>query len=174
MYWKRACHFIQSLAVMKQLFIRGKNISRAAPILVKRFGAHLLGALSMIFCIADAAQNIARRQAIVLDLQLGHDQFYCGKLIVIVIDREISGKSCRSRLAPQQPRAERMKRRKPGLRGRNSRAQQKLRDAIAHLFRGFVCEGHGKNGLSRYTVGDQIRHAVSDGPGLAGTGARED
>ncbi len=70
--------------------------------------------------------------------------------------------------------AERVKRRKPGLRGRNSGAQKEVRNAIAHLFRGFVSESHGEDRFGGHAIGDQVGHAKCNSPCLAGSGARED
>ena len=67
-----------------------------------------------------------------------------------------------------------MKRGKPRLRGRDSSAQQEIRDAIAHLFRGFVGERDGQDGFGGHSVGDQVCHAIGDRAGLAGAGAGKD
>ena len=61
-----------------------------------------------------------------------------------------------------------------GCDGRNPCAQQKVRHAIAHLFRGFVRERDGKNGLGGHAVGDQIGHAKRDRARLAGSRAGQD
>ena len=128
----------------------------------------------MIFRVADAAENIPRRQAVVFDLQLGHCQLDGRNLIVVIVNGKIPRQACRRRFAPEEARADRMKRGKPWLRGRDPGAQQELRDAVAHLLRGFVGERDGENGFCGHAVGNQICHAISDRAGLAGAGAGED
>src|SRR5712664_2406430 len=60
-----------------------------------------------------------------------------------------------------------MKRRKPRLRRRNSRAEQKVRDAMAHLLRCFVGESYRQNGFGGHPIGAQAGHSIGDRPRLA-------
>src|SRR6266852_284444 len=60
-----------------------------------------------------------------------------------------------------------MKRRKPWLRRRNSRAEQKVRDAITHLLSCFVGESYRQNGFGGHPIGDQAGHSIGDCPRLA-------
>ena len=60
-----------------------------------------------------------------------------------------------------------MKRRKPGLRGRHSRAQKQIGDARAHFLRGFVGERDRKDRFGGHALGNQIGHTEGDGAGLA-------
>ena len=165
---------VQGFAVVKELFVSHENIGDAPPVLVERFGAQLLGCLAMIFRMADPAENIPRRQTFVFDLQLGHGQLDCRKLVFIVVYRKTPRQIGGSRFAPEQPRAERMKRGKPGPPRRDPGAQQEVRDTIAHLFRGFVGERDRKNGFGGDSAGNQIGHAIRDRTGLAGAGTGED
>ena len=121
----------------------------------------------MILRVADAAQHVARRQVIGVDLQLGHGQFYGRDLVVLIVNGEVTGQPGGRRLAPQKPRAERMKCRNPGLPRRNASAQKQIRDAIAHFFCGFVGEGHRQNRFRGHAFGDQVRHAAGNRARLA-------
>ena len=159
---------------MQEFFVRPENIRGAVAVLVERFGAQLLRTLAMIFRVADPTKDLPRCQVVVFDLQLGHCQLDGRKLVVVVVNGKIPRQAGRSRFAPQKARAERMKRGKPRLRGRDSSAQQEIRKAIAHLFRGFVGERDGEDGFGGHSLGDQICHAIRDRAGLAGARASED
>ena len=94
------------------------------------------------------------------------------ELIGRVVDDEVAREADCRRLAAQEPRAERVKRRHPHAAA--VRAQQRL-DALAHFLRGLVREGHRENlvGL-RVAVADEVRDSAGDDAGLAGPGAGED
>ena len=62
----------------------------------------------------------------------------------------------------------------PGLSGRNARAKEKIGNAVAHFFGGFVGEGDGENGVGRNAAGDEIGHAEGDGASFAGACSGED
>ena len=59
---------VQSLAVVQSFFISAENVSGLASILSKCFGADLLGSLTVILRVANAAQDITRSQFIGIDL----------------------------------------------------------------------------------------------------------
>src|SRR2546430_14599923 len=55
-----------------------------------------------------------------------------------------------------------------------SSAQQQARNTIAHFFRGLVGERLPEYGFRRNPIREQVRHAIRDGPRLAGTSTGED
>ena len=152
---------------MQGLFVSRKDVGGLASILCKCLSANLLGAFAMILRIADAAQHVSRRQVIRINLQLGHSQLHGRDLVVVVINRKVAWQARGRRFAAQKPCAKRVKRRNPRLPGRDARAQEQIRDAIAHFFRGFVSEGHREDGVCGDPLGDQVGHAIGDGAGLA-------
>ena len=159
---------------MKEPLVRRENVGNVATVLIERFGAQLPRGLAMIFRVTNPAENVPGRQAVVIDLQLGHCQFNGRELIVIIVNGKIPRQaSCRC-FAPQKARAQGMKCGKPGLRGWDTSAQQQARNTIAHFFRGLVGERHREYGFRRNPIRDQVRHAIRDGPRLAGTSTGQD
>ena len=122
--------------------------------------------------MADARQRRARLNEAVVDLQLLQRLLDDGELVGRIVDDEIARQADRRRLAAQQPRAERVKRRHPHAAAVG--AEQRL-DARAHLFRGLVREGDGENFVRLgVAVADEVGDAAGDDAGLAGAGAGED
>src|SRR5258707_14961025 len=141
---------VQSLAILQELFVSSENVRDVTSLLTKSFGTDLFRSLAMILREADAAQDVARSQFIRIDLQLGHGQLYGGDLVVVVVNGEVARQSGGGSIAPQKPSAKRMKRGNPGLPGRDTGAQQQIRDAVAHFFRGLVCESDRQNRARRH------------------------
>ena len=79
-----------------------------------------------------------RRHELVVDAELALRLLHDRDLIGRVVDDEIARQPDLRRLAPQQPRAQRMERGEPDAAG--VAADQRL-DALAHLLRGLVREG---------------------------------
>ena len=127
----------------------------------------------MILGITDAAQYVAGSQVIRVDPQLGHGQLHRGNLVVVVVNGEVAREPGCGCFAPQDPRAQRMKRGNPGLPRRDAGAQQQIRDAVAHFLRSFVGEGHRQNRFRRHAFGDQVGHAIGDRPRFARSRASE-
>ena len=75
------------------------------------------------------------------------------------------------RLTPQQPRAQRVKRREPDSVARS--AQHRF-DALPHLACGFIGEGDRQHFVRRgVSVADEIRDAIGDDACLSRAGARQ-
>ncbi len=158
---------IERIALMQQLFVGRKNIRDAPAVLADGLAAQHLGSLRVIFCVADAAEDIPRRKAVVIDRQLAHGELHGGELVVVIVNCEISRQACARRFPSQKPCAQGVKRRKPGLRGRHSRAKQQIGHARAHLLRGLVGESDCEDRVGRHALGNQIGHAERDGARLA-------
>ena len=94
------------------------------------------------------------------------------QLVGRVVDDEVARQADGRRLAAQQPRAERVKRRHPHAAAVG--AEQRL-DARAHLLGGLVRERDGEH-LVRLgvAVADEVGDAAGDDARLAGAGAGED
>src|SRR6266849_1840769 len=164
---------IESVAFVEQLFVGGVDVGDLASIFVDRAGAKIFGRLAVVLGIADAAENVARRERVVVDLQVGHGQLDGGELVVVIVDGEIAREAGIRRFAAKKAGAKRMKGGEPGLRGRHAGAQQQVRDAIAHFLGGFVGEGDREDGFGGDTAGNEIGHAEGDGASLAGSGSGE-
>ena len=133
---------------------------------------HLLRRLHAILRMADARERRARLDVAVVDLQILQRLLDHRQLIGRVVDHEIARQSDRRRLAPEQPRAQRVERRHPHAAA--VFAKQRL-DARPHLLGRLVGEGDGEHFVGpRVSVAHEICDAAGDDPGLAGPGARED
>ena len=105
-------------------------------------------------------------EAVLLD-QLLDDRL----LIARVVDDEVARQADVRRLAAQQPRAQRVKRRDPHRAA--VRAEQRL-DARAHLLRRLVGERDREHAVARREAfGDEIRDAMRDDARLPRARARE-
>ena len=141
---------------MQHFFISAVDIGGLTPVLSEGFGPDLLGCLTMILGITDAAQYVAGSQVIRFDPQLGHGQLHRGELVVVV-NGEVAREPGCGRFAPQDPRAQRMTRGNPRLAGREAGAQQQIRDAVAQFLGGFVVEGHIQYLFVRLALGEPER-----------------
>src|SRR5216684_11913 len=150
---------IESVAFLEDLFVGGEDVSDFAGIFVDRGAAKSFRSLAVVLRVADAAENDARRERVVVDLQVGHGQLDGGELVVIIVDGEIAREAGIRRFAAKKASTERMKGGEPGLRGRHAGAQQQVRDAIAHFLGGFVGEGDREDGFGGDTAGNEIGHA---------------
>src|SRR6266478_3486478 len=162
---------IESVASVQQLFVGGVDVGNTPAVLVDGLAAHLLRALAMILRVADAAQNISRRQRLVIDLQVRHDQFHRRELVIVVVNGEIAWQPGIGCFSPKQARTQRMKGGQPRLRGRHAGAEQQVGDAVSHFLRGLIRERDRKNRLGRHAAGDKLRHSERDGARLARSGA---
>ena len=151
-----------------------ENVGGVASVRCEGFAAHLLRSLRVIFRVADAAEDVARLQVVIVEIERAHGQLDGGELVVVVENGKSGRQAGSGGFAPQQPRAERMKRGKPGPLRRNASAQQKIGNTISHLLRGFVGEGDGENGFGRHAASNQVGHAEGDGARLAGAGSGQD
>ena len=61
---------------MEQALVSRKDVGDTTGVLVNRFAAHFLRALAMIFRVADAAQNISRRERVIVNLQVRHGELH--------------------------------------------------------------------------------------------------
>src|SRR6267154_2901608 len=121
--------------------------------------------------MADFAEDIARREGFVADVETGHCEFDGGELVVVVEDREIVRQACGCGFAAKQARAERMERGKPRAVGRNSGAKEQIRNARPHFLGCLVGEGNGEDVFRGDAFRNKICHAERDGAGLAGASA---
>src|SRR6266849_1118608 len=165
---------IESVAFFEDLFVGGEDVGDFAGIFVDRSAAKSFWSLAVVLGVADAAENDAGCERVVVDLQVGHGQLDGGELVVVIVDGEIAREAGVRGFAAKKAGAERMKSGQPRLRGRHAAAQQQVRDAIAHFLGGFVGESDRENGFCGDAAGNQIGHAVSDGASLAGSGAGEE
>ena len=194
MYWKRRCHFsrtgadiaqefcgaekeiveIEGFALREDFFVLREDVGGVAGVGSESVFAQHLGSSRVIFGEADLAEDVARLEIVVIDVERGDGQLDGGELVVVVEDGEIGRKAGGSSFAAEQARAERVECRKPGALGRDSGAHEQIGDAILHLFGGFVGESDGEDGFGGNAFGDEIGHAESDGAGFAGAGSGED
>ena len=95
-----------------------------------------------------------------------------GDLIGGIVDDEVARQADLRRLAPQQPRAERVKGREPDAFG--LLADQRFHP-LAHLAGGLVGEGHRQH-LIRLgmAIADEVGDPIRDDARLTGPGAGED
>ena len=121
--------------------------------------------------MADFAEDIARREGFVADVEARHCEFNGGELIVVVEDREIVGQACGCGFAAKQACAERMERGKPWAVRRDAGAKKEVRDTCLHFLCGFVGERDGEDIFRGDAFRNEICHAECDGARFAGTGA---
>ena len=65
---------IERVTLRKQLFVRFEDVGHFAAVGAESFGADLCGRLAVIFGMADFAEDIARGQSLVGDIQARHRQ----------------------------------------------------------------------------------------------------
>ena len=131
-----------------------------------------VGPLHAVLRVADARERRARLHVAVVDVQLLQRLLDDRQLIGRVVDDEVARQPDRRRLAPEQPRAERVERRHPHAAA--VFAEQRL-DARAHLLGRLVGERDGEHFVGlRVAVADEVRDAAGDDAGLARPGAGED
>ena len=168
---------IQRRGLAQQVVVGAENFRRVlAPAVahVLGLGLHFVGSDAVILRVADLRPDAAWR--IVFRGQPQRDQraLHRRGLVVVVVDREIPRQAQVLRLAPQQPRAERMKGRHPHIPGRVPARAQQLLNAVFHHARGFVGEGDRQNRARRHALLDQMRHAIGDHARLARACAGQD
>ena len=133
---------------------------------------HALGRFHAVFRLADAAERRPGLDHLVVDIQRLQRLLDDRQLIGRIVDDEIAGQADRRRLAPQQPRAQRVKGREPDL---PAVLAQGLLDALPHLFRGLVGERDREHFIRPGdAAADQMRDARGDHARLAGAGAGQD
>ena len=126
--------------------------------------AQRVGPFHAVLRLADARQRRARRHELVVDAELALGLLHDCDLIGRVVDDEVARQANLRRLAPEQPRAQRMERREPHAAGLV--ANERL-DALAHLLRRLVGERDGEHLIGlRMPVADEVRDAVGDDPSL--------
>src|SRR5438132_4735731 len=117
--------------------------------------------------MADFAEDIARGESFVADIESRHRKLDGGELVVVVEDCKIVRQAGGRSFAAKQARAKRMERRKPGTVRRNSGATKKVRDARLHFLGWPVGEGDGENIFSGDAFRNEICHAEGDGARFA-------
>ena len=104
-------------------------------------------------------------------IELQQRALYRGGLVVIVIDGEIAGQAEVARFAPQQARAEGMKRGDPNVRRALAAGAQEFVDAFFHHIGGFVGESNRENRVCRDAPFEQMGDAIGDHARFARSGA---
>ncbi len=134
--------------------------------------AQALRSFHAVLGLADSRQGGTRRHQLVVDAELALRLFDDGDLVGRVVDHEIARESDLRRLAAQQTRAERVKRREPHT--ARCSADERL-DALPHFLRRLVGERDREHLIRiRMPVTDEVCDPVSDDASLAGARARED
>jgi len=121
--------------------------------------------------MADFAEDIARGESFVADVETRHREFHGSELVVVVEDREVVRQACGRGFTAKQARTERMERGKPWPVGRDAGAKKEVLNTRLHFLGGFVSEGDGEHIFRGDAFRNEIRHAKGDGAGFAGTGA---
>ena len=131
-------------------------------------GERLLRIEAVVLGLADEpAQKIER-----IRFQSGRRQILDqGEGVVGVEDRETTTQPDVLRLLLHHAQAERMEGR--DLQGFGGFARDQLADALAHLLRGLVGEGDGRDGGRGMADAQQVRDLLGDHARLSGTGAGE-
>ncbi len=133
--------------------------------------AKRVGSFHAVLGLADSGERHSRRHQLVVDAELALRLFYHRDLVRRIVDDEIARQPDAGRLTPQQPRAQRVKRREPDSVART--AQHRL-DALPHLACGFIGEGDRQHFVRRgVSVADEIRDAIGDDACLSRAGARQ-
>src|SRR5260221_2704667 len=117
--------------------------------------------------MADFAEDIARCEGLVADMEAIHCEFNGGELVVVVEYGEVVRQTGGCSFAAKQARAKRMECREPGTVGRNSGATKKVCNARLHFFGGLVGESDGENIFSGDAFRNEICHAECDGARFA-------
>ena len=164
---------IERVALFQRVQVVGVDLGDllVAPVPAGR-ARHRVRALHPVLRAADSRQRRSRLDEAVVDLQRLQRLLDDRQLIGRVVDDEIARQADRRRLAAQQPRAQRVKRRHPhaGAVG----AEQRL-DARAHFLRRLVRERDREHFVRlRVAVADEIRDAAGDDARLARAGAGKD
>ena len=167
---------IHGRGFVQYLVVRAKNLGDVLPLAVlhlRRLRFHFIRRDAVIFRVADLRAHAARRVILGGKIELDERALHRRHLIVVIVNREIAGQPSVPRLAPQQPRAEGMKRRDPNVRTVAPARAQQIADALLHHARGFVRERHREDRAGRHALFDQLRHAIRDHARLARSRARE-
>src|SRR5882757_6443013 len=94
--------------------------------------------------MADFAEDIARREGFVADVETGHCEFDGGELVVVVEDREIVRQACACGFAAKQARAERMERGKQGAVARMTGGKNNVTNPLPIFLGSLVGEVEGE------------------------------
>ena len=122
----------------------------------------------MIFRVADLRAHRARWIIFGGKFQGRERPFHRGILIVVIVNREIARQAQMRRFAPQQPRAERVKRRHPNVGSIAPARAQQLSDALFHHPGRFIRERDRQNRVTGHAQFDQMRHTISNDARLPG------
>ncbi len=134
---------------------------------------HVLRRQAAVLPAVDGPGEAARRPALLVDIFGRQDLLDEADLVVGIEDREARLQPCEFGMAAQDLRADRMERAEP--RHAFRRIADKRRDAVLHLARGLVGEGHGQDfGRPGFTGRQNMRDARGQDSRLAGARAGED
>ena len=164
---------VERVGVLQRLHVDRRTACRsAARADSRRWRLNDLRAFHPVLRVADARQRQPRLQRAVVHAELAQRLLHHRELIGRVVDDEVARQADVRRLAPQQPRAQRVERRDPHLPAVD--AEQRL-DARPHLLGGLVGEGDGEDavGLGE-PLADEVGDAMRDDARLARARAGED
>ena len=132
----------------------------------------LLGADELVLERRDPRLELARREALRVEIQVAADVVGEADGVGLVVDRERRPVPEDAGLAPQDPGARRVERRDPHPVGDRT---DEGSHPLLHLPRGLVGEGDRQDPEGRdAALGDQVRDPVGEDAGLARSGARDD
>ena len=137
--------------------------------------ARLLGEIprddQLVFGRGDAVHERVDREALGVDVQLGHDLLVQALLVVGVVDGEVAGEAHALSVGAQDAHAHAVERRHPHA--ARTRTHQPA-EALAHLGRRLVSERDRQNLPRRHVqIVDEMRDAVGQNARLARSGTRQ-
>jgi hypothetical protein len=130
----------------------------------------LVGVHQFVLGARDRGVDGARRVLLLVQAQIAQHALHHALLVVRVVDREIALAPEVHDVAPQEARADAMKR--ADRERRRAPIAEDMIEALFHLARGFVRKGHGDD-IERVDAKhvDHIGHAVGEHAGFAAAGA---
>ena len=161
---------IERATLREEFFVGFENIGDLRTVWTKGFGTDVRGGFSVIFGVADLAEDIPRRESLVTDVEARHREFDGGELVVVIENREVIRQTGRGGFAAKKASAQRMECGEPRAFGRNTGTEKQIRDTRLHFFGGLIGEGDSEDVFSRNAFRNEIGHAKSDGPRFAGAG----
>ena len=135
--------------------------------------AHRLGLAPLLLLFLDRVEQLPRRVALLVEVELLHRARHERSLVLRVVDDEVRRDAHGRAVSPQEPRARRVERADPEL--LRELFPEQTREPRAHLARRLVRERDREDAVRRDArLGHEVRDAIGDDARLSAARARED
>ena len=130
-------------------------------------------ALALLLLLVDAREHLARREALLVELQLLQHPVHHRALVGVVVDHEAALEARGVVVTAEQAGADRVE--GPHVEILGDAVPEQAFEAVLHLARGLVGEGDREDLVRRDAVHrDEVGDAVDDDPGFPASGPGED